>query len=86
MTPAPVPTTGHCPIHGLHPIFTFQGVWFRADEAAAFVGCKHRCGCPSVKAFWNWRKRYQVISHRGLIAKADLDRIIRNTTPIRRIA
>jgi hypothetical protein len=62
-----------------HPLrsYTFNGPWLRSDEAAAYVGCRHRCGCPSIKAFWNWRQRHGVITHRNLISKADLDAVIR---------
>lgn len=65
-----------CSTHGSVRAYDFRGPWFRSDEAAAYVQCRHRCGCPSAKAFWNWRQRHGVVSIRGLIAKADLDRVM----------
>lgn len=67
-----------CPEHGPVRRFDFVGrPWLRFDEAAAYVGCRHRCGCPSAKGFYNWRIRRGVVVHGSLVAKADLDRLLR---------
>lgn len=63
--------------------YRFAGPWFKSDEAAAYLGIRHRCGCPSVKSFWNWRQRYGVVMSRRLVAKADLDRVIRQQSTLR---
>lgn len=52
----------------------FASVWLSAAEAAAYLRC------PSVRAFYMWRKRHGIEArHRGarlLFARADLDRAI----------
>ena len=63
-----------CPVHGVARTFQFVGPWFRTDEAAAYVQCRHRrCGCVSVNAFYQWQRTHGVVAHKGRILKADLD-------------
>lgn len=73
---APQPEQSTCPLHGPARRFDFRGPWFRTDEAAAYVGCKHACGCPNAKGFYDWRKRRGVENFGGLISKADIDTAI----------
>lgn len=66
-----------CAVHGPHRAFDFRGPWFRNDEAAAYVGRVHRCGCPNLNAFYTWKIRYGIKSRTGgLVAKRDLDRVL----------
>lgn len=46
-------------------------VWLTQREAAIYTRR------PNVRAFYEWRKRHGIVSHRGLIAKADLVRVLR---------
>lgn len=68
---------GACALHGPHRRLDVTGPWLSFLEAAAYVRCLHRCGCPSAKAFYNWRLRHDVIAQGNVVAKADLDRAIR---------
>jgi hypothetical protein len=66
-----------CALHGPHRAFEFASPWFRNDEAAAYVGRVHRCGCPNLPAFYEWKRRHGIVSRAGgLVAKRDLDRIL----------
>lgn len=68
-----------CSVHGPRQTFQFRSVWLRTDEGAAYVGCRHRrCGCPSRKAFWQWCQRYGVVVVNGVVAKADVDAVLRH--------
>lgn len=66
-----------CALHGPRRTFEFSGPYFRNDEAAAYVGRFHRCGCPNLNAFYTWKIRYGIVSRTGgLVAKRDLDRVL----------
>lgn len=63
------------------PEFTFRGPWFSTREAAAYVPCK------SLNAFRMWRNRHGIIPrNNGSVAKADLDRVLKQRKPRRVMA
>jgi hypothetical protein len=61
--------------------FNFNGPWFDAKTAAAYIPCK------TVKAWYEWRKSHGIIPrNNGSVAKADLDRALRQRKPQRVMA
>lgn len=48
----------------------YAGPWLTHREAAAYTRR------PNVRAFYCWRDRHGIVSHKGLIHKADLDRVL----------
>jgi hypothetical protein len=58
-----------------------RGPWLSYQDAAAYVQC------PTMTAFYAWRRRHQIIPNRnGQIAKMDLDRVLNEPRPPRRMA